>query len=380
MARTSFNTDLTVRDGIVYAGSKDHRMYAIKASSGEEKWSYNARSDITSGGTLSEDGTILYFGTEYSGFFALDTDSGSRRWCYRCDRDDRSESFQANPTVYQDMVIAPAEGRVYAFNADTTSEEEGKLLWAQPDVRRTEKDWRFREPGTVYKDVFYIGNGQGNSDGTLYGFRTDTGTPKSRLQGYKMPYCQDEECHAGTKPNQYDFEPLRTAVVRNGKNIYFGNDAGELIQRSENVIKWVYRTDKKSNVLGKIAATEEMVIFADRSGAIYAVDPDPKEATKDDDDRYREPKRIWIEFTEDNRFIIGGPVISGDYVYVIDSHGVLYMIDLERGKTRYTLDLWGGDDPCPSFCNSTPAIEGDMLFAGTRDGTIVGIQLPIYAQ
>ena len=61
----------------------------------------------------------------------------------------------------------------------------------------------------------------------------------------------------------------------------------------------------------------------------------------------------------------------------IDSYGVLYMIDLERGKTIHKLDLWSGDDPCVS-CSSTPAIEGDMLFVGTQDGTIAGVQLPVF--
>ncbi len=377
VATTASNADLTVRDGVVYAGSKDNKVYAIYASSGQEKWSYNTGSDVTSGGVLSEDGAILYFGTDHTGFFALDTDDGSRRWCYRCDEDDRSDSFETKPTIYQDMVIAPANGRVYAFNADSTSEEEGRLLWANPRIGQDPKDWRFIEAGTAHRDAFYIGNGQADSDGTLHGFRTDTGAlyGNARLRGTQMPYCQEEEdCRSGRD----DLEPLRTAVVRNGPDIYFGNDAGELIQYTSNLISWVFTTASKRNVRGDIAATEEIVVFSDRSGAIYAVNPDREEATKRTSGTGKKPERLWVESTEERRWIAGGPVISGDYVYVIDSHGLLYMIDLERGDTRYTLDLWPGDDPCVS-CRSTPAIEDDMLFVGTQEGTIVGVQLPIYS-
>ena len=377
VATTAFNSDLVAHDGVVYAGSKDNKVYAIYASSGQEKWSYNAGSDVTSGGVLSEDGAILYFGTDHTGFFALDTDDGSRRWCYRCDEDDRSESFDARPTLYRDRVIAPAYGRIYAFNADSTSEQEGDLLWAYPRIGHESKDWRFTEAGTAYREAFYIGNGAADSDGTLHGFHTSDGTPDGgpRLRGDQMPYCQeDEDCRSG----EDDREPLRTAVVRNGSDIYFGNDAGELIQYTGDTISWVFTTPSNRNVRGDIAATDEIVIFADRSGAIYALNPDREEAVKGANKVHRRPERLWVESTEEQRWIVGGPVISGDYVYVIDSYGLLYMIDLERGKTRYTLDLWSGDAPCVS-CRSTPAIEGDMLFAGSQDGTIVGVQLPIYA-
>lgn len=370
-AATATQTDLTARDGVVYAGSKDNRMYAIYASSGRERWSYNARSDVTGGGILSDDGAVLYFGTDSSGFFALDTDDGSRRWSYQ---PERIGTFEAKPTLYENVLIAAGDGRVYAFDADTESEEEGKLLWANPMISRDLEYFRFRESGTAYRGAFYIGN----DDGTLHGFHIETGgtNGNARLRGTQMPYCQgDDDCREG----EDELEPLRSAVVRHGSDIYFGNDAGELIQYTRNAITWVF-TESQRGVRGDIAATDEIVVFADRSGAVYAVNPDPEEAYKRREaDRYKTPERIWVEYIEDNRWIVGGPVISGDYVYLIDSHGVLYMIDLEHGKTRYTLDLWSGNDPCVS-CKSTPAVEGDMLFAGTQDGSIIGVQLPIYAE
>ena len=363
---TASDADVTVRDGVVYAGSKDNKIYAIYASSGTEKWSYNAHSDVTSGGVLSEDGSILYFGTDNTGFFALETDDGAKRWSYEPDRIGR---FEAMPTLYQNKIIAAADARVYAFDADSTSDDEGKLLWAQPKLTLETDYGRFRESGTAYRDAFYIGN----DDGTLHGFHTDTGgrNGSARLRGEQMPYFEEGD-------DDDDLEPLRTAVVRNGADIYFGNDAGELIRYTGNSISWVFETEAQRNVRGDIAATDEIVVFADRSGAIYGVNPDPEEARKRrTTDEYETPQEIWVEYIEDARWVAGGPVISGDYVYVIDSHGVLYMIDLERGKTIHKLDLWSGDDPCVS-CSSTSAIEGDMLFVGTQDGTIVGVQLPVF--
>ena len=372
VALTAADADITVRDGVVYAGSKDNKIYAIYASSGAEKWSYNTHSDVTSGGVLSEDGSIVYFGTDSSGFFALETDDGAKRWSYEPDRIGR---FEAKPTLYGNMIIAAADNRIFAFNADSSSEEEGRLLWSQPKLALESDYGRFRESGAAYRDAFYIGN----DDGELHGFHIDTGgrSGKARLRAKQMPYCQeDEDCVSAD--NEDDFEPLRTAVVLNGADIYFGNDAGELIRYTGDSITWVFRPSTKRNIRGDIAATDEIVVFSDRTGAIYGVNPDPEEARKRRaTDTYESPERIWIETTEDRRWISGGPVISGDYVYVVDTYGTLYMIDLERGKTVHKLDLWPGDDPCIS-CTSTPAIEGDMLFVGTQEGTIVGVQLPVF--
>ena len=363
---TAVNADIAVHDGIVYVGSKDNNMYALYASSGRKKWSYNAHSDVTSGAVFSDDGETVYLGTDSTGFFALDTEDGSKRWSYE---PDRIGQFAAKPTVYQDIVIAAADGRVYAFDADRSSENLGELAWVNPRLNQDTEWGRFRESGVAYRDAFYIGS----DDGTLHGFHTSTGgrNGTARLRGSQMPYYDDDDG---------DLEPIRSAVVINGPDIYFGNDAGELIQYTGNSISWVFHTESKRDVRGDIASTQNIVVFGDRSGAIYGVNPDREEAAKRrSTDKYETPDRVWIEYIEDDRWIAGGPVISGNYVYVIDSYGELYMIDLARGRTIHRLDLWSGDDPCVS-CSSTPAIEGDMLFAGTQDGTIVGVQLPVEAK
>ena len=356
-----------MHEDIVYVGSKDNKFYALYGSTGQVRWSRNAHSDVTTGAALSDDGSIVFFGTASEGLLALDTEDGSKRWDYN---PDDVGSFDVRPTLYGHVVIAPsADGRVYAFDGDPQSDTEGELLWVYPPSRSKALK-QFRESGIAYNDAFYIGN----DDGSLHGVTISTGLPNRTAghRGDKMPYFDSG--------GDDDPEPLRSSVVRSGPDIYFANDADEIIQYTGHRIRWVYEAERP--VRGEIAATEDIVVATDRSGAIYALNPDRDEAERNrENDLYPAPELLWREYTDKfeniDAAVIGGPVIAGEWVFVIDHFGVLYMIDIERGKAKYKLDLWAGDTPC-RLCKSSPAVAGDMLFAGTQDGTIVGIQLPEY--
>ncbi len=321
-------------------------------------------SDVTSGAVLSDDGTIVYVGTASDGIFALDSETGSKLWNYT-----NVGSLDVRPTLYQDLIIAPStDGYIYAFDTDPESETLGGLKWQYPASNRKPLD-NFDESGVAHNGFFYIGNVDGNLHGVTIATGARSGT--AAYLGERMPYYNSG---GDDEPS-----PLKSAVVKSGDDIYFGNDAREIIKYTNNRTRWVYYA--KRPVRGEIAATEDIVIATDRSGAIYALNPDEREADRiRERDSYDTPELLWREYTEafegTDAAVIGGPVISGAYVYVIDHFGVLYMIDLERGKAEYQIDLWEGDSPC-RLCKSGPAVEGDMLFAGTQDGTIVGIQLPI---
>ncbi|MCY4474632.1 MAG: PQQ-binding-like beta-propeller repeat protein [Chloroflexi bacterium] len=360
--------DITVHEGIVYVGSKDNKFYALFAATGEERWSRNVHSDVTSGAVLSDDGSIVFFGTASEGIFALDTEDGSQLWNYNVD----VGSFDVRPTFYQDKLIAASsDGRIYAFDAGPDSE--GKRLWVYPKPPRRELQGQFNEAGIAYNDSFYIGN----EDGTLYGVKIETGTRDrtASFDGKKLQDCRLRDCE--------NPKPIQAAVIRSGTDIYFANDAAEIVQYTGNRISWIYNAQRP--VRGEIAATEDVVVAADRSGAIYALNPDRdrSEVKREGIDYYKTPQLLWREYTDKfddiDATVIGGPVIAGAFVFVIDHFGVLYMIDLERGKTEYKLDLWAGDSPC-RLCKSGPAVAGDMLFAGTQDGTIVGVQLPEFTE
>ena len=371
--------DIEVRDGIVYVGSQDHNLYALFASDGDERWVFDAGSDVTSGARVSEDGKMVYFGTQQDGFFALNTDDGTHVWSYDDNRD--IGEFKAKPTLHGDLVIAATsnEGVVYAFDAD-----DGTLKWRYPTTRGSSRYLDFEEAGVVVDDIFYIGN----EDGTLHAIDTKKGLRHTRDLPYRqMNYWQEEEYSERPRSEQENLrEPLNTQVVSAGDRVFFGNDKGEVYMYEDGRTKWVYIMQKKRPVRGAMDANEEMVVAADTSGEIVALDTDLQRASSIDRDRdgnrdrYDSPQRLWRNYTDrsggSNSKVAGGPIIVGERVFVLDQAGGLYTFNALNGKAVFDkIIVWVSSSPCTS-CLSTPAFENDMLFVGTADGRAVGIRLP----
>lgn len=374
--RRQVTADIEVRDGIVYVGSQDNNLYALLASSGDERWVFDAGSDVTGGARVSEDGKMVYFGTQQDGFFALNTDDGTKVWSYDDNRD--IGEFKAKPTLHDDLVIAATnEGVVYAFDAD-----DGTRKWRYPTTG-TSRYLEFEEAGVVVDDIFYIGN----EDGTLHAIDTKTGLRHTRDLPYRqMNYWQEEEYSERPSSEQANLrEALKSQVVSDGDNVFFGNEAGEVyMYENGRRTKWVYIMERR--VRGAMDANEEMVVAADTSGEIVALDTDVRRAKsidRDNDgnrDRYDSPQRLWSNYTDrsggSNSRVAGGPIIVGERVFVLDQVGGLYTFNTLNGKAVFDkIIVWVSSIPCTS-CASTPAFENDMLFVGTAEGRAVGIRLP----
>ena len=115
-----------VVDGIVYFGSWDRRVYAVRAKNGKLVWSQRVDDRVTSSPAYRA-GTI-YVPTDGGRLYALDARTGRVRWrASSFTRLGRREYFYATPTVsYGRVFVGNTDGIVYAYGAGT-----GRLLWAQ---------------------------------------------------------------------------------------------------------------------------------------------------------------------------------------------------------------------------------------------------------
>lgn len=105
-------------DGVVYIGSENHKVYALKAATGKVIWSFMTGSQVQSSPTVS--GGIVYVGSNDGKLYALNATPGAKKWSYTTGGQVSSSPAFANGTVY----VGSYDGYVYALKAGT-----GALVW-----------------------------------------------------------------------------------------------------------------------------------------------------------------------------------------------------------------------------------------------------------
>lgn len=108
-AGAGFAVPPLVREGVVYAGSLDGRLYAIELATGRERWRYEAGEEM--GSTPLFANGLLVVATFQDSVIAVEADSGVWRWHHR--RDQR-EGF----TIRGAARPVLAHGNVYAGYSD----------------------------------------------------------------------------------------------------------------------------------------------------------------------------------------------------------------------------------------------------------------------
>src|SRR6266436_1106345 len=107
----------TVANGVVFIGSDDFKLYALKAATGELLWSF-ATGDSVHTAPAVADG-VVFVGSEEGDLYALKAATGAKLWSYNIGSDFSSPAV-ANGVVY----VGGVDGFVYALKAST-----GELLW-----------------------------------------------------------------------------------------------------------------------------------------------------------------------------------------------------------------------------------------------------------
>ena len=122
----AFETSPLVIGKTLYAGSWDHKLYAINIYTGKARWTFTADHEINSSPAYANG--KIYFGTDAGSVYALDARTGRQRWRAQAGTSfGRREYFYATPTIaYGRVYIGNADGTLYAFGASS-----GRLLWAQ---------------------------------------------------------------------------------------------------------------------------------------------------------------------------------------------------------------------------------------------------------
>ena len=147
-----------VVDGIVYATSKDRRVYAIDERSGRVRWAFRTGGEVKDSPSVARG--LVYVGNYAAEVFALDAKTGRPAWRRALGGVRGDRIYSSVPIAGRTAYLATVRGSIYALDART-----GRTRW-QASI-----------PGYVYSTPavsdgrLYIGNYQGD----VYAFDARTG-------------------------------------------------------------------------------------------------------------------------------------------------------------------------------------------------------------
>ena len=117
-----FESSPLLHDGILYVGSWDGRVHAIRAKTGRRIWTHDTGARVNTSAAYSKG--RIFVGNQSGTVYALNAKTGKRAWS----ASQATEFFYATPAVsYGRVFIGSSDGTMYAYG-----QKSGKLLWAKP--------------------------------------------------------------------------------------------------------------------------------------------------------------------------------------------------------------------------------------------------------
>jgi len=143
-----------IADGVIYLTSKSGFLYAVDASTGEQRWRYQLGDYVVRSSPAIVDG-VVYVGGGFN-LFAVDAASGQERWRFAM-----RYAGGASPTVVDGVVyVTSQEGFIYAVDARTGAER-----------------WNIQTEGLIFASPAFIDGTVvvGTDSGVLYGVTAANG-------------------------------------------------------------------------------------------------------------------------------------------------------------------------------------------------------------
>ena len=313
----------SIVDGVVYFCS-GHRLYAVDAATGAQKWRYPNDEPLTavikSTPLVGED--LVYFGGGDGKLYAITKDKGTQAWSFSTNGMMNSSPVIDNGIVY----IGSSDDRLYAIDANT-----GQPKW--PGGFRTRDDVS-TSPAVSDGLVFFVSN-----DAVLYSAHTSTGSIKWTARVATVSRA--------------------SSPVINESTLYVAT--GSILQAYQSQsgrIKW--GTKFSSDITTIPAVAKESIYFACDNGKLYALKTDGK--------------LKWKTPVDIGATAYGSPIISGDTVFIGANKGALMAVDAETGKIKwkYTALPSQLDTGKMAYVNiaASPTVSNGALYALADDGTL----------
>lgn len=269
--------------GVLYAGSYDNNLYALKASSGEFIWKYPTDGGIVSKPSIA-DGKV-YFGSEDHRLHVISASSGNIVWTYYTDGPIRSSPHLAEGHIF----IGSDDGYLHAINMIS-----GRQVW------KTDAGAAIRSTPLVSQESIYFGTEAGDF------------------------YCLD---YRGEIKWRFKAKRCITSSPVAGEGvIYFSSLDSSLyaIEAKTGWTIWRFRLDRGS--ISTPFITNGRIYIGAIDGQIYCIDA-------------HSSKEVW-RFPTDHQ-VTGSPLVYNDSLYCGSVDGNIYCLDYQSGRLRWKY-LTGG--------------------------------------
>jgi outer membrane protein assembly factor BamB len=360
-----------VAGGIVYIGSWDGKMYAVRESDGTPVWSFSAGNYTDtrcSPATFGIDSTAaysdgkLYFGTGDAKLYALNAATGSLIWQKQVANPGDAYHIYASPVIFDNKIyvglashcVNPCvRGEIVCIDAAS-----GNILWTfftAPEGSLGGGVWSSCavDPNrrTIYVGTGNYCSGEDTYSSSVLALNADTG---SLVWSYKkVPPKDTRNFDFGASPVLFDIVGIPALVIgsKDGHCYALHRQTGDLL--------WDATVTDGSTVGGTIsspAAAYGMVFMGatvqSRTGKIVALDA-------------RTGGKVWEAAQSDG--VIGSAAISGGAVFIGGADGGLRAYDAQSGNQLWIAKrgpIYGG-----------VSITQDRVFVGSVNNSVYSFAL-----
>ncbi|WJG10517.1 outer membrane protein assembly factor BamB [Aliiglaciecola sp. LCG003] len=336
----------------VYAASRQGTVAAFDETSGKEIWkrdlatypndswfsfisniwSSGISAKISGGLTISYE--TVFFGTEDGEVFALDANTGETKWRVKV----RGEVIAPPAVDEQVVVVNTGSGTLFALNATT-----GEQLWSyDSDV-----------PALSLRG---ISTPVAVNGGAIVGTATGKLVVNILASGQTA---WEETISAPSGATELerivdiDSEPVVLAGI-----IYVISFDGTLASVELRTGRIIWK--REYNSYRRIGVAGNSLYVTDVNSNMYSIDR-------------RNGVELWSQSALKKRNLTA-PEPIGDYVVVGDKYGYLHWMNQSDGQIVARMDIGGDDEDEGIYVE--PVTNGNKLYAQTRDGELVAIEVP----
>ena len=360
----------TVSDGVVFAGSDDHQVYALDGSTGALLWSFTTADAVRSSPTISAG--VVYVGSNDNHLYALDAASGELRW-----KVDTGDLVEYQPAVSDGMVFLSARDRG-AHQLHALDAKLGEQIWvAEPPIAFDPQTAPTVSGSQVYVtglagDLLALSASTGEE---IWTFRAESPSRSSPLVIDGSPVVADGRVFLTAGSIIYALDEESGRMIWN-RNFYwiFDDDARDLPALVEGDA--VYFSVGESVFSNDVATGETNWSFqlagavnspaAYAQGFLYIASNDGQFFATDPSKAYYKPEEMVWGFDLTDR-TLAHPVVVNGILYVQSSDGNLEAYNAANGQLIWTIDLveW-------SERRSFTVVE-NTVYVGAADGSVYAI-------